>query len=157
MTHFNAFMKKICNKQIAFIFATILFIIIIGTNLYIYFIAYPHQQRIHLAGDPQALAATKISAYLNYLPPSYQTIFLTAPTLNIPYGPFDFLASSRVKIAIDNPDTYQIPQFLTKTVFVVYPQYEARLKDLQTLYPHGTMQTIKSDSGEVEYYLFMIN
>ncbi|MDE2590850.1 MAG: glycosyltransferase family 39 protein [Patescibacteria group bacterium] len=134
----------------------IILLIIISINIYTYFILYPSQQLAHIAGDPNALAATKISSYLNSKP-EFQSIFLTAPFLNIPYGPFDYLASQRSKVIVDNASEYPIPQFLTKTIFVLYPQYANRLQDIETAYPRGKLTTVKSITGDVEYYLFVVN
>lgn len=150
--------EKLLNKKFtSYIISIIILLLIVITNLHIYFVAYPQQQLNHIAGDPQALIATKISLYLNRLPTSYQAVFLTAPYLNIPYGPFDFLAAKRIKIPIDNPKDYPIPQFLTKTIFFIYPQYQQRLSDLHATYPEGKETIIKNPAGDVEYYMFVVN
>lgn len=121
-------------------------------NLSVYFSAYPKQ----MAGDSNAYAATKIGEYLKKFDNNYQIIFLTSPNLHADFSTIKLLAPKSNTIDIDNPDAY-IPTAVTKTIFIIYPNYYSKIEQIANVNPHGQLFEEINGNGDIQYYTYKID
>lgn len=134
------------------VFACIAYIVYF--NLNIYFVKYPQQQLIGVAGDPNALNATHIAYYLNTLPSGYEAIFLTAPHLYVDFATLQFLAPTSIRYGIANPQNFILPPTCpSKTAYIIYPDYKGTFDALVKLCKESTAFAYKDPNGTAQYYV----
>lgn len=129
-------------------YSVIIFLLVIFSlcNIFIYFINYPKQ----IMGDPNARAATKISAILNN---GFNTAyFYTQPYLYANFSTLEFL-SPKVEKVNENPSN---PKFYkqSRSIYIVYPEYENLIPLLSNQIPDGKLKEIRDIDGGIQFYTF---
>lgn len=130
---------------------------IIRFNLLTYFSYYPKQ----IVGDPNARAGTKIAQYINSLPLSYTTYFLTHPSYGPGNGTIRFVSSNKNIINIENPFDYKIAynsnvlgaEIGSNRTYIIYPQYAYKFRELQIIYPNSEIEEFKDIDGHIQFYV----
>lgn len=161
----DALLKTIkMKKSLTLPITACVLIIIGGYNIYTYFVLYPKQ----IAGDLNARAATKIAYYLNSLPKSYSAIFVTPYQGYSNFGTLRFL-SPHVKKLDEDPlqidmNNQQNSVLGTKTtnlinnrlVYILYPNFRSKLRELRKLYPNGKIFSSRDINGQTQFYVLKI-
>lgn len=150
MQNLSPFKSKVFLVNILFL---TLFMIYIYQNLYIYFIKSEQES----FGDPNKYSATKIAKYFNQLEPQYQVIFLTAPNLYADFSTIKFIAPKVKPTNINNPFDFQSTKILKKTVFIVYPEYFEKLREIISLNPRGQLLEKYNPKGRIQFYIYKID
>ncbi|QQG40861.1 MAG: glycosyltransferase family 39 protein [Candidatus Levyibacteriota bacterium] len=151
------FIQHIKGKNNHRIIAASLIITMIGSNLYTYFFIYPNQ----VVGDLNARAATKISYYLQSLPPSTRIIFVTPYEGYSNFGTLRFLApeSNRTDLIFNNysqNNTVLGSSIIRNksSVYILYPQYYFKVDELKSIFPDGRIFDIKDINGSTQFFIF---
>lgn len=128
-------------------------------NLKIYFIDFPTQISKGIAGGGiHELTPRKISDFINSYPRGHNFYFLTKPNLSADYGTIKFLARGSSRFEIDPQlEPIQIPSINTNSSFILYPEYEEKIKDIQNKYPNGELKRYTNYFKETEFITYTVN
>lgn len=128
---------------------------IIFSNMFIYFVNYSTQSLNGIAGDSNALNATKIAYYLDQLPNSNTAIFLTAPNLYADFSTLKFLAPQTKRVFLDDSEDYWINTLCPRNIS--YISYDVKLDILtkiQKKCPIGSkLNPFKDLNGNNRFYI----
>lgn len=124
---------------------------IITANLYTYFFLYPKEQQQGIAGDPNALAATRIAKTAERIKPR-KLVFVTIPQLYANFSTLRYLSPNILREDYDSTSLSNLSsENVTEVLFVVHSMYHEQLQYLTTTYPHGTF--ILNHSAYPMYYV----
>lgn len=131
-------------------------------NAKTYFIDYPIQHAISIAGDPNAVNATKISNTINSLPADYNAILITEPNLYANFGTIRFLTPYRHIESFSDSGANNFHQALpilrkSKTIFFFYADRLDSLAALKKAAPDGRENTIINPDGVIQLHTYTLD
>lgn len=131
------------------------FIFIFLYNFKTYFIDYPIQVAKGVAGGGvHELTPRKISDFINSFPQNHSFFFMTKPFLSSDYGTIRFLARGSSRFEIDPKD---LPAIKGDSSFILYPEYEGKIKDIQRKFPNGVLKRHYNYFNEIEFITYTVH
>lgn len=162
------------NKVVLYFLSFFVILLIILFNLNIYFVEYPKQLKLGIAGGGfHNSSPIKIARFINSLPESEKIIFLTEPSFSSDHGTIRFISSNK-NIISEHDSNFYLSNLINRkktlgentsiyegnnasTTYIIYPEYSSKMNGLIRLYPQGKLSKFTNDRGEVEFLTFRTN